>query len=90
MVFEVTEEQVALRTAVRGLLAERSDEQQVRRTAAGELGVDPRLWAVLAEQLGATGLVVPERFGGFRGRAGGTRRGAGGIGPRAVLRPLPG
>ncbi|MBE9374610.1 acyl-CoA/acyl-ACP dehydrogenase [Saccharopolyspora sp. HNM0983] len=64
MLFEFTEEQRALRSAVRELLADHADEQRVRSTAAGELGHDPQLWKLLAEQLGVTGLAVPERSGG--------------------------
>lgn len=63
MTFDFTDEQLALRQAVRELLDDRSTEAAVRETAASDTGVDPKLWELLAE-LGLTGLVVPERYGG--------------------------
>lgn len=50
--FDITEEQAALRAAVRDLLDDHA-------------GADPAaVWTLLAEQLGVVGLAVPERHGG--------------------------
>lgn len=57
------EERSALQDAVTRLLADRSTEADVRRAMETERGYDPELWAQLAE-MGVTGLVVDEAFGG--------------------------
>ena len=59
-----TEEHEALRDTVRKFLAERSDEQAVRAQMEGERGFDDGVWQLLAEQVGLTGLIVPEEHGG--------------------------
>ncbi|MEV0703326.1 acyl-CoA dehydrogenase family protein [Saccharopolyspora sp. NPDC050389] len=64
MTFDFTDEQRALRQAVRELLDDHGSEPAVRATAASATGVDPDLWKLLAGQLGLAGLVVPERYGG--------------------------
>ncbi|TNC24932.1 acyl-CoA dehydrogenase family protein [Amycolatopsis alkalitolerans] len=56
-----TEEAKALRDAVRGLLAKRSD---VRTAMASPLGYDDKLWSTLCEQIGVAALAIPEEFGG--------------------------
>jgi alkylation response protein AidB-like acyl-CoA dehydrogenase len=63
-VFALTEEQAALRDAVRALLTRRSDSAAVRAAAASDRGYDPALWTVLCEQIGVAALAVPEEYGG--------------------------
>jgi alkylation response protein AidB-like acyl-CoA dehydrogenase len=65
--FVFTSEQKDLRTAVRELLAERSDESTVRTLMESESGYDPKLWARLGSELGVLGLAVPEELGGVGG-----------------------
>ena len=53
-----------LRQVVRAFLSERSPSREVRRLMeAGECR-DDQVWALLAGQLGLTGIAVPERYGG--------------------------
>ncbi len=59
-----TEEHEELRATVRQFLADRSDEQAVRTQMATERGFDDDVWQQLAEQVGLTGLIVPEEHGG--------------------------
>ena len=53
-----------LRRVVRDFLSERSPSSEVRRLMAAGESRDDRVWALLAGQLGLTGIAVPERFGG--------------------------
>jgi alkylation response protein AidB-like acyl-CoA dehydrogenase len=58
-----------LRQVVREFLAERSPSSEVRRLMeAGQMDPtqsrDDRVWALLAGQLGLTGIAVPEQYGG--------------------------
>ncbi|HTR95966.1 MAG TPA: acyl-CoA dehydrogenase family protein [Trebonia sp.] len=58
-----------LRQVVRDFLRERSPSSEVRRLMdAGQLDPaqsrDERVWALLAGQLGLTGIVVPDQYGG--------------------------
>ncbi len=62
MEFGLSEEQRLFDEAVRGFLADRVPMEERRRLAEGE-GFDPSLWNGLVE-LGLTGVLVPERFGG--------------------------
>ncbi|MFJ9616609.1 acyl-CoA dehydrogenase family protein [Streptomyces noursei] len=59
-----SEDEDALRAAVRALLADRCDPATV--LAALETGrpYDPELWRALTAEIGAAGLLVPEKFGG--------------------------
>ncbi|KAA5834456.1 acyl-CoA dehydrogenase [Saccharopolyspora hirsuta] len=57
------QEQRELRSAVRKFLAEHAPPRRVRELADGD-GHDPELWRRLSAELGLTGLVVPEEFGG--------------------------
>jgi alkylation response protein AidB-like acyl-CoA dehydrogenase len=54
----------ALRESLRAFLARYSPEAEVRATMATELGYDPQLWRLLADELGLPGFAVPEPFGG--------------------------
>ena len=58
-----TDERMALRTAVRDLLADSCAEQDVRRVMATEEGYDPALWRQLAD-LGVTGMLIHPDYGG--------------------------
>ena len=53
-----------LRQVVREFLSERSPSQEVRRLMAAGESRDDQVWSLLAEQLGLTGIAVPERYGG--------------------------
>ncbi len=53
-----------LRQAVRGFLGERSPSREVRRLMEAGESRDDEVWALLAGQLGLTGIAVPERYGG--------------------------
>jgi alkylation response protein AidB-like acyl-CoA dehydrogenase len=53
-----------LRGSVRDFLAAKSGERQVRFAVETERGYDEDLWAQLSGQLGLTGLVLPEAYGG--------------------------
>jgi alkylation response protein AidB-like acyl-CoA dehydrogenase len=65
--FVFTSEQKDLRSAVREVLADRSDEATVRKLAESESGYDADLWARLGGELGVLGLAVPEELGGAGG-----------------------
>jgi alkylation response protein AidB-like acyl-CoA dehydrogenase len=64
MRFALTEEQQQLAGTVRAVLARHSDSAAVRRAAASKKGYDERLWSLLCEQVGVSGLAVPEKYGG--------------------------
>ena len=53
-----------LRRVVRGFLSERSPSREVRRLMEAGETRDDQVWALLAGQLGLTGIAVPERHGG--------------------------
>ena len=61
--FSLTEEQRLLRSTVRELLTARAGSERVREVMLEHGGFDEPLWSELA-QLGLTGLLVPERYGG--------------------------
>ncbi|MDV6264736.1 acyl-CoA dehydrogenase family protein [Rhodococcoides yunnanense] len=60
----LTEEQDQLGGAVRALLAEKSSEAAVRKTMDTAEGYDRELWTLIADQMGLSGLAIPEQFGG--------------------------
>ena len=64
MNFLFTDEQLELRAAVRDFLADKSSEQAVRRLMATPDGYDPAVCRQISDQLGLTGLAVPEEYGG--------------------------
>jgi alkylation response protein AidB-like acyl-CoA dehydrogenase len=64
MNFLFTDEQLELRAAVRDFLADKSALESVRRLMATAAGYDPAVWKQLSDQLGLTGLAVPEEYGG--------------------------
>jgi alkylation response protein AidB-like acyl-CoA dehydrogenase len=53
-----------LRQVVREFLGERSPSSEVRRLMEAGESRDERVWALLAGQLGLTGIAVPEQYGG--------------------------
>jgi alkylation response protein AidB-like acyl-CoA dehydrogenase len=53
-----------LRAAVRSLLADRCDAPTVLARAESDTPYDPKLWKALAADMGAAGLLVPEKLGG--------------------------
>jgi alkylation response protein AidB-like acyl-CoA dehydrogenase len=59
-----TDEHDELRATVRQFMTDRSDEQAVRAQMATDRGFDDDVWQQLAEQVGLTGLIVPEEHGG--------------------------
>lgn len=62
--FAPTDEQQALRKTVRDFLERKSDEAAVRRAMVSEMGFDRALWDQMGQQLGLTGLAIPEQYGG--------------------------
>lgn len=64
MDFDFTEEQNMLRKSARDFLAKECPKAKVREMAGDERGYDPPMWRRMAE-LGWTGLVLPEEYGGM-------------------------
>tara|TARA_Y100001934_G_scaffold255173_1_gene321893 strand:- start:8940 stop:10082 length:1143 start_codon:yes stop_codon:yes gene_type:complete len=64
MAFSFTDEQQAFREVVQRFLADKSPPTEVRRLMATEAGYDEGVWLAMADELGITGLTVPEAFGG--------------------------
>ena len=64
MDFAFSDEQEELRRTVRGFLADKSPETEVRRLMETVDGYDPKLWQQMGEQLGLQGLAIPEEYGG--------------------------
>jgi len=62
--FAFTDEQDALRAAMRRFLKDKSPEPEIRRLMATDDGYDPAVWKQMAEQLGLQSLIIPEQFGG--------------------------
>ena len=59
-----TPEQEELRAVFRRFLATYSDEAQVRAQLDSDLGYDPGVWKLMADQLGIQGIAIPEEYGG--------------------------
>ncbi|BBZ14968.1 acyl-CoA dehydrogenase family protein [Mycobacterium branderi] len=64
MTFTLTEEQHELASSVAAFLEKRSPETEVRRLMEQGGAADPAVWSQLAGQLGLTGLIVGEEYGG--------------------------
>jgi alkylation response protein AidB-like acyl-CoA dehydrogenase len=64
MDFDFTEEQNMLRKSARDFLAKECPKAKVREMDKDETGYDPQIWRRMAE-LGWTGLVLPEEYGGM-------------------------
>jgi alkylation response protein AidB-like acyl-CoA dehydrogenase len=65
MIFSFSDEHGELRHGLRRFLADKSPSAEVRRLMETDEGYDPKVWQQLAQQLGVTGLTVPEKFGGL-------------------------
>lgn len=59
-----TDEQAALRSSLRDLVARHGGPEAVRAAGTTADGFDPALWSMLVEQVGAAALSIPERFDG--------------------------
>ncbi|MFI9079924.1 acyl-CoA dehydrogenase family protein [Streptomyces sioyaensis] len=59
-----SEEEEALRAAVRSLLADRSAPATVLAGLESDVAYDTGLWRALATEIGTAGLLVPEKLGG--------------------------
>jgi alkylation response protein AidB-like acyl-CoA dehydrogenase len=60
----LAQEREALRETVRTYLDRTSTEADVRRLMESETGYDERAWKQAADELGLTGLGIPEEYGG--------------------------
>jgi len=65
MIFSFSEEHGELRDGLRRFLTDKSPSAEVRRLMDTDEGYDPKVWQQLAQQLGVTGLTIPEKFGGL-------------------------
>ena len=65
MIFSFSEEHGELRDGLRRFLTDKSPSAEVRRLMDTAEGYDPKVWQQLAQQLGVTGLTIPEKFGGL-------------------------
>ena len=64
MNFTFDDEQDQLRALVRQFCADHSTQADVRAAMATPEGFDPEAWLLVAQQLGLTGLGIPEQYGG--------------------------
>jgi alkylation response protein AidB-like acyl-CoA dehydrogenase len=62
--FAFSEEQDALREVVRDFLQAKSPSTEVRRLMETEDGYDEAVWNQMAQELGLTGIQIPEEYGG--------------------------
>jgi len=62
--FKVSEEQQELARSVRKFLADKSPSGEVHRLMETSQGNDAAVWTQMASQLGLTGLIIPEEYGG--------------------------
>ena len=65
MIFSFSEEHGELRDGLRRFLTDKSPSTEVRRLMDTDEGYDPKGSQQLAQQLGVTGLTIPEKFGGL-------------------------
>jgi alkylation response protein AidB-like acyl-CoA dehydrogenase len=64
MSFSFTDEQTEFRSVLRRFLTEKSPTTEVRRLMETEDGYDPDIWRQLSQDLGVTGIHIPEDYGG--------------------------
>ena len=64
MKFSFSDEQEAFRDTLRRFLEDKSPTSEVRRLMETETGYDPDVWKRLSQDLGLTGIHVPEAYGG--------------------------
>jgi alkylation response protein AidB-like acyl-CoA dehydrogenase len=62
--FAVSDEQEELRRSIRRFFSDKSPSSEVRRLMESAEGNDPKVWQMMAEQLGLPGLAIPEEYGG--------------------------
>jgi alkylation response protein AidB-like acyl-CoA dehydrogenase len=62
--FAVSDEQEELRRSIRRFFGDKSPSTEVRRLMDTADGNDPKVWQMMAEQLGLPGLAIPEAYGG--------------------------
>lgn len=65
MNFAFNEEQEEFRRSIRRFLEDRSPMSEVRRLMETQEGFDNGVWNQMANQLGLTGVAIPEEFGGL-------------------------
>jgi alkylation response protein AidB-like acyl-CoA dehydrogenase len=64
MAFSFTDEQEEFRSVVRRFLEEKSPPSEVRRLMKESGGCDPAVWRQLSQELGLSGVHIPEEYGG--------------------------
>ena len=64
MQFSFTDEQEAFRLSVRRFMEDKSPTTEVRKLMATPEGYDPAVWRQMSQELGLTGIHIPERYGG--------------------------
>ena len=64
MAFIFTEDQAQFRDSVSRFLKDKSSTSEVRSLMATDSGFDPKVWQQLSQQLGMTGVHMPEELGG--------------------------
>ena len=64
MRFSFTPEQEEFRSSLRRALEARSPTKEVRRLMATDQGFDREAWQKLNQELGLTGIHIPEAYGG--------------------------
>jgi alkylation response protein AidB-like acyl-CoA dehydrogenase len=64
MAFSFSDEQEAFRGIVKRFMDERAASTEVRRLMASDLGYDANVWRQLSQELGVTGIQIPEEYGG--------------------------
>jgi len=64
MSFSFTNEQVEFRSVLRRFLTDKSPTSEVRRLMETDAGYDPEIWRQLSQDLGLTGIHIPEDYGG--------------------------
>ena len=65
MKFSFSEEQDAFRDSLRRFLEDKSPTTEVRRLMAMDSGYDPTVWRQISQDLGLTGIHIPESYGGM-------------------------
>mgnify|MGYP001455807802 CR=1 FL=1 len=64
MSFSFTDEQVEFRSVLRRFLGDKSSTNEVRRLMETDDGFDEEVWRALSQDLGLTGIHIPEDYGG--------------------------
>ena len=64
MAFIFTEDQAQFRDSVSRFLKDKSSTSEVRSLMATDSGFEPKVWQQLSQQLGMTGVHMPEELGG--------------------------